>query len=67
MKKLFAAACLLLAGSAMPAFAAETRYYQIWGGAEVGPEYCNQVWPGSQFNGLRQGFGGYYFISCIKY
>ncbi|WP_148715541.1 hypothetical protein [Chitinolyticbacter meiyuanensis] len=58
---------VLLSGLMLNAFAAETRYYEIHGSQTVGPEYCNQVWPGSQYNGLRMGFGGSYFISCIKY
>ncbi|NVE00533.1 hypothetical protein [Massilia sp. BJB1822] len=66
MKKRFALG-VLMAGVMLGAFAAETRYYQIHGSQNVGPEYCAEVWPGSQFNGLRQGSGPYYYISCIKY
>ncbi|MBV1775947.1 hypothetical protein KSF73_09485 [Burkholderiaceae bacterium DAT-1] len=66
MKKAILLASMLFA-STLSASAAETRYYSIWGNQQVGPEYCNQVWPGSQYNGVRMGFGGYYYISCIKY
>ncbi|AKU21753.1 hypothetical protein [Massilia sp. NR 4-1] len=58
---------VLMAGVMLGAWAAEERFYQIHISQNEGPSYCGQVWPGSQFNGVRQGSGPYYYIACIKY
>ncbi|KAF0813689.1 hypothetical protein IGB42_02042 [Andreprevotia sp. IGB-42] len=66
MKK-FVALGVLFFGVMLNASASEVQYFRIYGNQIVGPDYCSQEWPGSTFNGLRQGMGDYYFISCIKY
>ncbi|AKU21752.1 hypothetical protein MJ904_15940 [Massilia sp. MB5] len=65
MKKKFALGALM-AGIMLSAFAAETRYFRLHYSQNVGPEYCEQVWPGSHFNGFRQDAAPYYYISCVK-
>ncbi|SMC20757.1 hypothetical protein SAMN02745857_01039 [Andreprevotia lacus DSM 23236] len=62
MKK-FIALGLLLCGMMSNAFA-ETRYYEVTSGG--GQSYCDAVWPGSQYNGVRQGWNNFYFVACMK-
>ncbi|SMC25721.1 hypothetical protein SAMN02745857_02252 [Andreprevotia lacus DSM 23236] len=67
MKK-FVALGVLFCGMLMNASASESRYYQVSGNVTVdGPSFCQSAWPGSTYNGLRQGSGPYYYVACIKY
>ncbi|SMC20752.1 hypothetical protein SAMN02745857_01038 [Andreprevotia lacus DSM 23236] len=64
MKKCFALGLLLLCGLMSNASAMEIRYYQVYTGG--GQSYCDWVWPGSEYFGVRQGSGPYYYVACKK-
>ncbi|SMC28114.1 hypothetical protein SAMN02745857_03129 [Andreprevotia lacus DSM 23236] len=67
MKKQFALLVLLLCGVVTNAFALEARYYELSNYTQVdGPSYCEAVWPGSHYFGVRMGFNGNYFLACQK-
>ncbi|WP_156970730.1 hypothetical protein [Andreprevotia chitinilytica] len=66
MKKLFALG-VLLCGVMLNVSASEVRYYLVSGNSNAGGQsYCDAVWPGSQYFGVRMGSGPYYYVACTK-
>lgn len=62
MKKMLVS-LLTLCAVAGNVSAAEVRYFAVSGNVD-GASYCQSVWPGSQYAGVRTGNASYYFIAC---